>query len=130
MGSLEIPYDKISVDKATVEKVYSEIDKKAEQSPETSINIRSISNETEFSPAIVKDTFLILHLYGYLKATFLPRCKRCDRALANAEESVELLYKKAEKGEYSHCVGCHEDICGKDDLEIQLLFWLPKIDRR
>ena len=41
MGYLEIPYDKISVDKATVEKVYSEIDKKAEKSPESSIDILS-----------------------------------------------------------------------------------------
>ena len=128
MGSLNIPYHNMSVDKSTVEKVYSAIGKKASEKPTTSIDIRSISSDLRFSPAIVKEAFLILQLHGYLKATFLPRCKICDKAVGKDEASVAIIIGKAEKGEYNYCVGCHELISRKEDLEIQLLFWLPKIE--
>jgi hypothetical protein len=130
MNSLNIPYDKITVDQETIERVYFAIDRKASEKPDSSIDIQSISNDLRFTPATVKETFLILHLYGYLKATFLPRCKKCDKVIGEPAESVEILYNKADQGEFDFCVGCYEEIVGREGLTIQLLFWLPKIEKR
>ena len=126
MEKLDLPYHQINIDRLVIESVYSAISKKSAESPHNPVSLLSISNELKIDQALVKEIFMILYLYGYMKASFLPRCRSCDKVVGRDEESVETIYEKADNGDYGYCVGCTNLVGHKDDLEIELLFWLPQ----
>jgi hypothetical protein len=119
-----ISFEEIGIDEDVGQSVVQAIGEFAAQHPSSSIRIDSISALIDIPANVVKQIFYTLLAYRLLKATFIPRHRICGNVIGPQEKSVQAIFDRVTEGNLI-CIHCGESVDNLDDVQIQLIFWMP-----
>lgn len=122
MKNFRLPFHLLGIEPQIGYRVIDIVDKLTFLNPNTPLSIQKISQQSGYNAEDIKNIFYLLLSIKKIKATFLPRHKKCDQPVGEPEKSSEIIFEKIRNEEF-WCNHCHATILNASEIEIQLIFW-------
>lgn len=121
MNLKSIPFNDFDVDDACGKAIIESIMEIIETSPDSSIDIQKISNNSHATPVDVKKVLYYLFYKGHIRAKYIAYHKNCCCAVSRAKTSLYEIILEDFVGDL--CAHCPDPINDISELEVRMFFW-------